>query len=213
MSNDALGPLRETISAVLRAALGGIEQRARATEREVVRVLGAVSREPVLSRLHLTGAGGGELWFESDRAGMRLLDASFQPPPDAFGHALEVPLRAGAHLLSQLRRGALDAEAMLLAVAGLASETARDAFARTPFAFQLEVVDVPVLGSVVAQVGLGRPRIAAPPEFRLSVESDELEDAFEQGTPPHQLFLAGKVRIDGDVAKAMLLGMTLAELG
>jgi hypothetical protein len=44
------------------------------------------------------------------------------------------------------------------------------------------------------------------------VAYDELEDARELGIGPHQLFLSGKIRIDGDAAKAMMLGMTLAQL-
>ena len=49
-------------------------------------------------------------------------------------------------------------------------------------------------------------------EFSLTVDADELEDAREQGLGAHQLFLAGKIRIDGDAAKAMQLAMVLAQL-
>jgi hypothetical protein len=69
------------------------------------------------------------------------------------------------------------------------------------------------LGVVSARVNIGRPALEVAPELTLRLAAADLAHTFEQDAPPQRLFLEGKVDIDGDMAKAMLLGMLLAEIG
>jgi putative sterol carrier protein len=165
--------------------------------------------ENVSSLLRLEGEGGGELWLS---AGGRGLQLEARPATVGYGYALAVSVAAARHGLWLSERGGADVEEAARALVTLASHEARELFSKVSFCFELEVTQAPVVGVVNAKVSLGRTALPATPEFKLVVAYDELEDAREQGLSPHQLFLAGKIRIDGDVAKAMLLGMTLAQL-
>jgi hypothetical protein len=213
MTEEAFERYARAAAQLLQRALARIEKRVRGGERRVARTLGAVSEEPTFARLVLSGEGGGELWFAADRSGMRALSPGDVPPAQSFGYAVEVPLVVAAHLLEQLASGAIEDEAALLSLAALASDRARELFGATAFAFLLQIRGVEGLGVVDARVNIGRPALGAAPEFTLRLAAADLAETFEQDAPPQRLFLEGKVDIDGDVAKAMLLGMLLAEIG
>jgi hypothetical protein len=144
---------------------------------------------------------------------MRRLGADEPPPGDAFGYAVEVPVESAAHVLGQLDRGAIEDEAALLSLAALASERARDLFGATHFAFRMEIRDDAGNAPTTVRVNLGRPALRETTEFTLRLAAADLADTLEQGAPPQRLFVEGKVDVEGDVAKAMLLGMLLAEIG
>ena len=213
MTDEGFERYARAATQVLQRALARIEKRVRSGERQVARTLAAVSEEPTFARLLLTGEGGGELWFVADRSGMRALAAEDPRPADGFGYAVEVPLAVAAHLLEQLAKGAIEDEAVLLSLAALASDRAHELFGATMFALRMEVRGVEGLGVVSARINIGRPALDAAPELTLRLAASDLADTFEQDAPPQRLFLEGKVDIDGDVAKAMLLGMLLAEIG
>jgi len=212
MTDEAFERYARAAAQVLQRALARIEKRVRGGDRKVARTLAAVSEEPTYARLVLTGEGGGELWFVADRSGMRALAAGDLRPIASFGYAVEVPLSVAAHLIEQLGSGAIEDEAALLSLAVLASDRAHELFSATAFALRMEVRGVDGLGVVTARVNIGRPALDAAPEFTLRLAAADLADTFEQDAPPQRLFLEGKVDIDGDVAKAMLLGMLLAEV-
>lgn len=213
MTDEAVQRYARAAAQVLQRALARIEKRVRSGERRIARTLAAVSEEPTFARLVLTGEGGGELWFVADRSGMRALAAGDPRPVQSFGYAVEVPVSVAAHLLEQLASGAIEDEAALLSLAALASDRARELFGATAFALRMEVRGVDGLGVVSARVNIGRPALDAAPEFTLRLAATDLVDTFEQDAQPQRLFLEGKVEIEGDVAKAMLLGMLLAEIG
>lgn len=211
MADDTLERLRARLPGLFTAALGRLEQRAKNGDAAAAQRLAAAGGAPVTSLLKLVGDGGGELWFGAGRAGLELRAAP-DAPASAFGHALELPVAAARYALLLAEREAGEVEEVVSALAAIASQSARDALATDSFCFSIEVLRVPVVGTLRARVGFGRPLLAAKPEFSLTVDADELEDAREQGLGPHQLFLAGKIRIDGDAAKAMQLAMVLAQL-
>ena len=82
----------------------------------------------------------------------------------------------------------------------------------TSYAFDLQILGAPQVGDACVRVSLGRGDHPPAPEFSLALDYAALEEARELGIGPHQLFLSGKIRIDGDAAKAMMLAMTLAQL-
>jgi hypothetical protein len=209
MQIDVLEQYRSRLPKLFTEVMATLEAQARggdnAAHARLVQILG----EPIHTAIALEGEGGGEFFLRVAPGGMSVVA---EQTATGFGHALGVSVAAARHGLRLLDDGEVDALELAAALSVLASPIAREEFGRVSFAFELEVPRVPVLGTVRAKVCLGRPRLAKKPEFKLTVDYDELEDAREQGLGPHQLFLAGKVRIDGDVAKAMLLGMTLAQL-
>jgi hypothetical protein len=206
---DVLELYARKLPELFASALARLEQRASEGHAPTAALLARLVPEPVSVRVDFEGQGGGELCLLAGRQGVALAPAL---PASGFGHALRISARAAAYGLTSLDRGELDLEEIARGIATLGSGVARDLFTRTPFGFEIEVKDVPVLGTVRARISLGKAALPAAPEFSLSVDYDELADAREEQIGPHQLFLAGKVRIDGDVAKAMLLGMSLAQL-
>jgi hypothetical protein len=207
MADDLLTTLKTQIPALFARTVAELERRA-AAERGASLLLAGLEK-PAFALLRITGAGAGELWLQLSRAGAV---PCAPPAAGAFGHALALPANAARHALEWLLREGVEQEPLLRAFAGMCSAEARDLFESARYAFELQITRVPLLGELRVLLALGEPSLPAATEFKLSVDWDELEDAREQGIGPESLFMAGKVQIDGDVAKAMMLGMTLAQL-
>ncbi|MFI5307703.1 MAG: SCP2 sterol-binding domain-containing protein [Polyangiales bacterium] len=208
MADPSLAEVFRRAQVLLEAALRRLEQRATGGDEAVARRLALLEPEPVASLLRLTGEGGGELRLVASREALRLQAQAAAP---GFGYALELSLHAARYALDEAERDAAVMDLIALGLTALGSRAARELFTQTRFAFELELTGVPDLGTLVLKCGLGRTAIERP-EFKLSLGHDDLLDARDEGLAPHQLFMAGKMRIDGDVAKSMVLAMTLAQL-
>lgn len=209
MKQDVLASLATRLPELFAAAVAALEQRAAQGDTDASSKLGALSDEPVGARLHVLETPAGQLAASVERRRLRITEPGELP---AFGHAVALSERVWTHGLSLFEQKPTALEDLARVLCLMGSRTARELFGEVTYAFDLTVERVPVVGQVRARVMLGRPALSPKSEFALTVDYDELEDAREQGLGPHQLFLAGKVRIDGDVAKAMMLGMTLAQL-
>jgi hypothetical protein len=202
---DRLGAALPELFAHAVAALHDQADRGDASAHER---LEQIAGAPAAAFVQLRGAAG-ELRFVSE--GLALV-ARADFGTVTFGHGLGLSAAAAQYalLVSAQERAALEPIGRAWAV--LVSPAARGLFATASYGFELVVTGVPGAGELRLSIGLGRPTLPSKPEFVLTAAYDELEDAREQKLPPQQLFLAGKLRIDGDVAKAMMLGMTLAQL-
>jgi hypothetical protein len=212
MADDIVERLRARLPELIKSAIARLEQRAASGDAIAAARLADAGSTLVPSLLKVAGESGGELWFLAARSGLTPCE---QPPANAasgFGHALELPVAAVRQALVVADRSTADVDEVVSALALIASANARAILGASSFCFDLDVLRVPVIGTMRVRIGFGRPLLAGKPEFALRVESDELEDAREEGIGPHQLFLAGKVKIDGDVARAMQLAMVLAQL-
>jgi hypothetical protein len=207
MPTDTLEEYRSRLPTLFAEMVNALQAQAKAGDADAQARLLNAAGEPLDVRVLFEGEGGGEFCLRVEQGAMSVIAGS---TPAAFGYALSVSVASAAHGLRMLDRGKVDVAALTNALFELGASVAREEFGRVSFAFNLKIADVPVLGTLLAKVCLGRPKLPTKPEFTLAVSYDELEDAREQGLRPHQFFLAGKVRIDGDVAKAMMLGMTLA---
>lgn len=85
-------------------------------------------------------------------------------------------------------------------------------FAANPVSFEVRVAAVPELGTLDAAFALGRAEVPAACDFRLSTTYPDLEQARAQGLGPQQMLTSGRLRLEGDVARAMGLGMMLMQL-
>jgi hypothetical protein len=209
VQEDVIKVYRRRLPDLFAHALAGLERRAAAGDRGAKARLSDLVAEPVPVRVVFEGPGGGELLLSAGRSGLELADAL---PGAGFGHAFSIPSVAAHHGLTMLDRSELSLGEIAQGVALLGSRTAHGLFSATNFAYEFEVSAVPVLGAVCSRISLGRAVLPTKPEFKLTVHYDELADAREERVPPQQLFFAGKIKIDGDVAKAMQLGMALAQL-
>lgn len=172
--------------------------------------LSALTADKVHSLVRFSGEPNDELWLLTDRSGLTVQRTA--PPSSGFGYALEVSRAAAELTIEMLERNELEPDRIARALLVMGSQKARALFSAARCAFDVTVLHVPVLGTSAVRLAFGRTDIPARPDFSVQVEYDELEDARERGTPPHQIFLAGKMKVDGDAAAAMRLAMTLAQL-
>ncbi len=163
----------------------------------------------VAARLVLEGEGGGELFVVNERTVLSV--SRERPAAPAVHYALGVSAAAATRALHMLERGAVTLDAEDGQPHRLGSAKADQLFTMYKFGFELLLLGLPELGDVSLRIGLGRD-LPAVAEFRLSVGYADLALLREQRTGPQELFSSGKLTITGDVAKAMMLGMTLAQL-
>jgi hypothetical protein len=219
MATDPIAFIESRMPELFARARESLEAAAHAGDASAQSGLAAVSAEPIHTRLVLVGKaedkepstpGSSEVVIVTDRQALR-----FRRGGDViagFGYALEVARGAAMIAIEMVERGELEPEQVARAFLMMGSQRARQILAPAPFAFDATVTNVPSLGTTTVRIGLGRVDLPARSDFSLHVEFDELEDARERGMAPHQLFLAGKMRVDGDASQAMRLGMLLAQL-
>jgi hypothetical protein len=198
------------LPALFDAARRGLEAAANGGDTVANARLSALTDEKVQTRVRFMGDADDELWLLTDRAGLAVQRTA--PAPSSFGYAVEIARGAAVFAIDMLERNELDPERIARALLVMGSAQARALFGAARVAFEVTVTHVPVLGTSKVRLAFGRSDFPARPDFSVQVEYDELEDARERGTPPHQIFLAGKMRVDGDAAQAMRLAMTLAQL-
>jgi hypothetical protein len=172
--------------------------------------LSALTSEKVQTRVRFAGGANDELWLLTDRAGLCVQRTA--PAANGFGYAVEIARGAAVLAIDMLEQQQLDPERIARAMLVMGSTKAQALFSAARVAFDVTISNVPVIGTTKLRLAFGRTDIPQRPDFSVHVEYDELEDARERGTAPHQIFLAGKMRVDGDAAQAMRLAMTLAQL-
>ena len=160
---DVLELYARKLPELFASALARLEQRAREGRAPTAALLSRLVPEPVPVRVHFEGQGGGELRLLAGKQGLSIAPTL---PASGFGHALRISARAAQYGMTSLERGELDLEEIARGIASLGSGVARDLFTRTAFGFEIEVKDVPVLGSVRARIALGKPCCRRLPSSR-----------------------------------------------
>ncbi len=185
------------------------ERRAAGGDKRVEARLADVNAAGVTVRLSFTGDGGGEVFVAMDRGDLRVTRERPEKPP--LRYALSVPDSVAQLALGFFSRRLLDDAAQHDALPGFASARADKLFSMYKFAFDLSLSAVPEAGDVLVRIALGRDLPAAP-EFTVRAAYPELAAARGRGAGMQELLAAGKIAISGDMAKAMMLGMTLTQL-
>ena len=164
--------------------------------------LSALTADKVRTRVRFAGGDNDELWLLTDRSGLAVQRTA--PVQVGFGYAVEIARGAAVFAIDMLERQELEPERIARGLLVMGSERARALFSAARVAFDVTILNVPVAGEITLRLGLGRTDLPARPDFSVEVEYDELEDARERGTPPHQIFLQGKMRVDGDASRHAL---------
>jgi len=144
------------------------------------------------------------------------LTASTEPPganrPRHAALALDADL--ADYWLEEVQRDAerLDDDMRAMGAAMVASRRAQTATEREPLRFHVHVKGVPDLGdrTIAVVLGVDEP----PPErpaFAVTLDWSVIEDLRDEEITPQQLFTGGKLRFSGDYARALSLGMQLAQ--
>lgn len=213
MPTDPIAFCESQLPALYMQARAALEAASQKGDAQARARLASIAAQPIHTRLRFAAEPQGvvgEVVLRTDRAGLVVKTGA--DAPNGFGYAVEVSKGAAMVGIGMLERGEVNPEAVARALLMLGSERACTLFAASRFAFDITVEHVPVLGTSKTRLAFGATELPPKPDFSVWVEYDELEDARERAIPPHQLFLAGKMRVEGDASAAMRLAMTLAQL-
>ena len=185
------------------------ELRAGSGDKRVQARLADVIAASVTLRLVFSGDEPGEVFVAMDHGELRATHDKPDHPP--LRYALSVSTSAARHGLGFFSQRLLDDAAQHDALPGFASARADKLFNMYKFGFDLSVSAVPEVGDMLMRVALGRD-LPSVPEFTVRVAYPDLAAARVRGAGMQELVTAGKISITGDMPKAMMLGMTLAQL-
>ena len=181
----------------VRAAEG--DERAQRILADVKGVIGAVRLEvddhpPIV----LSGNAGSLTSGEEPAAGVPVRAVAKIP-----GDAVQLLLGEA------LKSGALEDDEVAVGAAQTASKRFEDALAGQPMTLEATVKGVPELGDVVLRVAFNVPEVPAEPAFTAEFQFSDLEAVQRGEVTAQELFLGGKLKMEGDYSLALQISMQL----
>ena len=135
---------------------------------------------------------------------------------DSPGDSVEVKLAAAVPgdalnlLLGEAsKEGALDDDEVAIAAAQTTSKRLEDALAGREMTCHLTVKEVPDLGDVTVRLGFNVETPPDDPGFTCEIDYADLEAVQQKTTTAQELFMEGKLRMQGDYSIALQLSMQL----
>jgi hypothetical protein len=107
------------------------------------------------------------------------------------------------------RAGALEQEEIAVGAAQTASKRFEDALAGRPMTCAVTIAEVPDLGDVVVRVGFNVPELPEVPGFTSELRFGDLESVQRGELTMQELFLGGKLKMEGDYSLALQIAMQL----
>jgi hypothetical protein len=121
-----------------------------------------------------------------------------------------LPGDAATLLLGEIAKtGALDDDEVAIGAAQTASKRFEDALAGQPMTCFVTLRGVPELGDVVVQIGFNVPEVPKEPGFTTELQFSDLEMLQRGELTIQELFLGGKLKMEGDYSLALQLSMQL----
>ena len=121
-----------------------------------------------------------------------------------------LPGEAAALLLREIAKtGALDDDEVAVGAAQTASKRFEDALAGQPLTCFVTLRGVPDLGDVEVQIGFNVPGVPKEPGFTAELQFSDLEMVQRGELTIQELFLGGKLKMEGDYSLALQLSMQL----
>ncbi|TFH30720.1 MAG: hypothetical protein E4H00_04680 [Myxococcales bacterium] len=121
-----------------------------------------------------------------------------------------LPGDAAALLLGEIAKtGALEDDEVAIGAAQTASKRFEDALAGRPLTCFVTLRGVPDLGDVEVRVGFNVPEVPKEPGFTAELQFADLEMVQRGALTVQELFLGGKLKMEGDYSLALQLSMQL----
>jgi len=121
-----------------------------------------------------------------------------------------VPGDAVQLLLGEVAKtGALDDDELAIGAAQTASKRFEDALAGQSMTSHITLRGVPDLGDVVVRIGFNVPEVPAEPGFTAELQFSDLEMVQRGELTVQELFLGGKLKMEGDYSLALQISMQL----
>jgi hypothetical protein len=184
---------------VLESRAGGGDERAQRILADVKGVTGAASLQiddqpPIVLSAREGALSSG--------------DAPAQGVPIKITAAL--PGDAAELLLGEAAKtGALDDDEVAIGAAQTASKRFEDALAGQPLTCHVTLRGVPDLGDVRVRIGFNVPEVPEEPGFTTELQFVDLESVQRGELTVQELFLGGKLKMEGDYSLALQLAMQL----
>jgi hypothetical protein len=135
-------------------------------------------------------------------------DAAADGVPIKINAAL--PGDAATLLLGEIAKtDALDDDEVAIGAAQTASKRFEDALAGQPMTSFVTLRGVPDLGDVEAQIGFNVPEVPKEPGFTAELQFSDLEMLQRGELTIQELFLGGKLKMEGDYSLALQVSMQL----
>jgi len=207
MSDDATTFLRETLPNLFTKGVGLIEQRAGSGSENAKALLDDIRGFSGSSLVVIDGESQTYL----NIAGGKM--TASETPGDGLGVKLAVGVSSeGFPMLMEraTEEGILEDDDAAYWAARLVSKRVDDLIAGRATNAHITVRDVPDVGDIVARIALNQPEPPATPQFTATLDYDDLEDVRDGELTPQQLFMGGKLKMQGDYSIALQIMMQLA---
>ena len=184
---------------VLRTRASGGDERAQRILDDITGVTGAASLQidqdpPVV----LSASAGSLTSGEAPAEGVPIKIAA------------SLPENAATLLLGEaVKAGALDNDEVAIGAAQTASKRFEEALAGQPMTCHVTLLGVPDLGDVRVQVGFNVTEPPADPGFTTELQYSDLESVQRGELTIQELFLGGKLKMEGDYSLALQIAMQL----
>ena len=124
--------------------------------------------------------------------------------------AAALPGNAAGLLLGEAARaGALDDDEVAIGAAQTASKRFEDALAGQAMTCHVTLLGVPDLGDVLVRVGFNVAEVPEVPGFTTELQFPDLESVQRGELTVQELFLGGKLKMEGDYSLALQIAMQL----
>jgi hypothetical protein len=122
----------------------------------------------------------------------------------------ELPGDAAQLLLGEVSKsGALEDEEVAIGAAQTASKRFEEALAGRPMTCDVTILDVPELGHVKIRIGFNVPTMPEQPGFTTELLFSDLQAVQRGELTVQELFLGGKLKMQGDYSLALQTAMQL----
>jgi len=198
--------LRETFPKLFVRGVEVLESRASAGDERAQRILDDV--KGVTGAASLQIGDQPPVMLSASAGALSSGDAPAEGVPIKITAAL--PGDAATLLLGEIAKtGALDDEEVAVAAAQTASKRFEDALAGQPMTCFVTLRGVPDLGDVEVQIGFNVPEVPKEPGFTTELQFADLELLQRGELTIQELFLGGKLKMEGDYSLALQLSMQL----
>jgi len=121
-----------------------------------------------------------------------------------------LPGDAARLLLGEVAKtGAFDDDEVAIGAAQTASKRFEDALAGKPMTCHVTLRGVPDLGDVRVRIGFNVPEVPTNPGFTAELQFSDLETVQSGALTVQELFLGGKLKMEGDYSLALQIAMQL----
>ena len=207
MSTDPLQFLNETAPTLFAKGIEALEAKAAEGNERATATLASI--RSVTGAAYVVVDNAGAVYLSHQDGVVTASESAADGVPIKF--AVGFPADAAEMVLGEAaEEGAMDDPRVAIGVAQIPNPDLDEMLAGRTLTCHVIIEDVPDLGNVTVRVGLNVDEPPADPGFKATLKFDDLEDLRDGEINPQQLFMGGKLRMEGDYSVALQLAMGLA---